>query len=112
MTSIVGQNVVDMETGEILGKPITDRQLNTIRMIETNINIKFDGETYQDAWKFINENMEISKQARLRQRAERDCRLDRLDISSGVNSLMRHLDSISSKHCDLFSDEDMEDCFF
>lgn len=39
----------------------TEKQLRAINFIEENLNIQFEGSTKQDAWKFINEHIEESK---------------------------------------------------
>ena len=43
---------------------ISEKQRCVIRMIESNLNIKFTGKTSEEARKFTSENIELSKRAR------------------------------------------------
>jgi hypothetical protein len=110
MTKLIGKSIVDTETGEIIGKPITDSQTRVIKMIESNLHIEFSGKTYQDAWKFINENMEKSRQARPRHKSNYNQNVYRTNMESAIG-LAEYFRGIENKYCDLFSDEDMEGYF-
>jgi hypothetical protein len=122
MTKQIGNNIVDTETGEIVGKPINEKQRYVIEIIESNLNISFEGNTYQDAWKFINANMEASKAATAKAKSMvNEVRKPRHDNSlgnighlyncSGYSSLVSYFKHIENKYCDLFSDEDIEGSF-
>ena len=54
--------VIDYDTGEILGKVISEKQTTVIGYIEENLKIKFLGCTLLEASEFITKYMEESKQ--------------------------------------------------
>lgn len=123
MVKQIENNIIDLETGEVLGKPITDKQMYTIKIIENNLHISFKGNTYQDAWKFINTNMDASKQAShifsLKQKAiDKFINDDITELTpkkvqqirnTGFGSMTSYFRHVESKYSDLFNDEEVDD---
>lgn len=118
MLTVKGDCVVDIETGEIM--TITVKQYKVIEMIESNLGIDFRGSTMQEARQFISDNMEKSKQAYHKKSCEaatkrfrtieRSCNISNAYVLSSLNAYFdSYFDSVASKHCDMFSDEDVDD---
>lgn len=108
---IKGNTVIDTSTGEIvkiLDAP-SEKLMNIVHIIESNLNIKFTGSTQNEAWKFVNDNMAASKKARIEQKAKQDCRLDRISINAGFNSLSKHMHSVGEKHYFMSGNESFDD---
>lgn len=93
--------VVDLETGEVLGREITEKQQKVIDIIESNTDYEFEGRTKEEAIEFISKHIEESKgccSPNITFKVKRRSNNNRRTMYSNFDSLEDHFESVRIKH--------------